>query len=88
MDMKVSLESIYLKHFEHVVYPLFMRSSINAKYSHFPLDNGWGTGSVQFQTHGMEKISAKDKPCSMMPKATAGTCLMVKWTRAKLWMIQ
>jgi hypothetical protein len=37
-----------------------------------------GTGSVQFQTHGMEKISAKDKPCSIMPKATAGTCLVVK----------
>jgi hypothetical protein len=31
MDMKVSLESIYLKHFEHVVYPLFMRSSIIEK---------------------------------------------------------
>jgi hypothetical protein len=36
----------------------------------------------------MEKISAKDKPCSMMPKATAGTCWVVKWTRTKLWRIQ
>jgi NTE family protein len=43
-----------------------------------PPSQDWGTGSVQFQTHGMEKISAKDKPCSIMPKATAGTCLVVK----------
>ena len=37
---------------------------------------------------GMEKISAKHKPCSMMPKAMAGTRWVVKWTRTKLWRIQ
>ena len=49
-------------------YPLF----------HIYFKNYLGTGSVQFQTHGMEKISAKDKPCSIMPKATAGTRWVVK----------
>jgi hypothetical protein len=27
--------------------------------------------------HGMEKISARDKPGSIMPKATARTCFVV-----------